>query len=492
MLLLLLLVAAVNAQTLPYTSLAIRSNDMFMTDAASGIYHKTLSDDRWTKLPGRSSLIAAFGKDVLAMANEDDMRSLSIVLFPLQGDWHGGWGISKNIIRFAANLDDTALWMINSDNKIIHIDRQVAVVPDGDTIVYDIAIHSRVYTIEKENRICSRNLKDGNDKMCLPASVNLQRIAATESFLYALTSGGELHAMKLPLTLSSKFYYTGFSAPDVTFLGAPIDNGGNVLPFIIRDKGLTIDTNFCNNPSVSCFGPPAPSPAVGPSPTPQDSTPETPKSTNEPNAISSSRGVTTTSGQEQATAVPALESTKPTNNPNASPRSSEQAAVTVTLAPAQASDAPSPSSSSISAIGIGGGVAGMVLMAVILMAIYVKRGRKSSKVKKDAIPSHVSQYDDDRFKADAENAGSAQHSFYPIVQSPSVFDVARSHAGEQAVIVYPSTPSADIKVPIQAPSPLWAQTPDGDQASDAKVQSGANGMESSYRDLDRTPKPKKV
>ncbi|KAJ3097519.1 hypothetical protein HDU97_004775 [Phlyctochytrium planicorne] len=276
---------SVSAQTLPLRSLAISNDVSYITDAKNNVFYS--NKGAWVQIatPGVSALmVSMYGSSRLAMVGNSSNTLFSRgVPISSSEPWSPDGG--SLITRISSNPQGD-LWLTTSQNVLFRFDGGQTFTPDGSNggNVYDVSVRDRVYTIEatpsSAARICSRSFESGiTGKVCLTPSFTLQRLAVSDTLIYALTKEGTLYASELPLTTSSVFFDTGFRAPGATFLDVPLDNP---YPFVIRLDG-TLDTTFCTITVINCFGkvgaPTSPSstlvPSVGPSSTSKPSSTQT-------------------------------------------------------------------------------------------------------------------------------------------------------------------------------------------------------------------------
>ncbi|KAJ3106734.1 hypothetical protein HDU97_005660 [Phlyctochytrium planicorne] len=274
LLLLLVFSQSIAEPVLPYTSLAVKDNIYFITDAQNKLWFNSSSE--WKQIP----LDASTNATVVAVTSPITSKTsyeLAIIgsgtdLYTLPLSWASRPNPKWNIIK--GNLDvgyyytkvagssspDAGVWLSSSGKNAYQFYGNFT--SSGQPIfgqpvrahdsVLDIAIRDQIYIIHESSRnngICVMALDYSILFDCSwPTTFNPTKIAVTDTILYALADDGAIYAAKLPI---DKFIPINYKSQKAKFFVTPIDAN---YPILIKADG-TIDSGFCNLPTVECYGP---------------------------------------------------------------------------------------------------------------------------------------------------------------------------------------------------------------------------------------------
>ncbi|KAJ3085803.1 hypothetical protein HDU96_005259, partial [Phlyctochytrium bullatum] len=119
--------------------------------------------------------------------------------------------------------------------------------------IVDFAVRDLVYITTSSGSICSRITGDGPYTCVKPSGFTPRLVAVGQTLLYVLDTNGKLQTTKLPLTASSTFFSTSYSAPNARLLSV---GQGLATPFVIKAEG-GYDGNVCAS-ETACTGTPPP------------------------------------------------------------------------------------------------------------------------------------------------------------------------------------------------------------------------------------------
>ncbi|KAJ3094470.1 hypothetical protein HDU97_008032 [Phlyctochytrium planicorne] len=247
----------------PLTSISISQNITYTTDIQSRIWWR-VGDGTWHLMNGYGKGISAFGTSGLAVSglyNELFTRTVSsestgnLIMTPWS--YSGGSSIMETQGNRQGNL-----WLRDRGYNVL---RQASPGFPQEQLrgaLLDFVLSDKVYYLHLIRslwnshfrvQICARSLDIYvTDHTCMMPFFSIKAMAASNSNLFVLTTGGVVYSTVLPFTTTSVFFDTGFRSSNATFLKIPLDEN---MPVILDASG-NMQRDFCHADGVNCFSPP--------------------------------------------------------------------------------------------------------------------------------------------------------------------------------------------------------------------------------------------
>ncbi|KAJ3095260.1 hypothetical protein HDU97_007119 [Phlyctochytrium planicorne] len=257
-----------------FTSWAVSKKQTYYTKIDNSVGYLDNINVSATPVPiaGFLSSVTLYGNSLAGVGPAGDFYVISGSIPPPNPNAQHIWTpLQGEAITKASGNKDGELWLITSLLRLHKVVGTQWGFPRDETVdgkVIDLHVRDQIYIVTVNKTVCWRGFAQNPIYECNAPSFTPRFVAASENFVYVLSTAGNLFVAPKPLTPNSTFQDTGFASPGARMLGMPID----YEKVYVLDSGGAPVENICGSQKYNCKPQLSPLQTTSPSPSSSSST----------------------------------------------------------------------------------------------------------------------------------------------------------------------------------------------------------------------------